>query len=199
MVAWSWPATLSDLVRKLKTSSLGSRRSPFLWSSLPISHTAGRICPNTFQQFSGCVWLNYDRAFREHAAAPRVTNWSAMDVQLYNFHAADVAARGRPGESAILLEPVGDRSATVKCRSWNRGRCIAPSGSCRFAHTCSACGADHRASVCPGRTEKEVNTDPKHRASSPLLDRRSRGKSRRSWFFFLDFAPPVFIVVFVFC
>ena len=29
------------------------------------------------------------------------------------------------------------------------------SGSCRFAHTCSACGADHRASICPGRAEKE--------------------------------------------
>ena len=94
------------------------------------------------------------------AAASRVTDWSAMKVQLYNFHAAGVAARGRPGESAILPEPVGDRSATVKCRSRNRSRCIAPSVSCRFAHTCSGCGADHRASVCPGRAEKEVNKDP---------------------------------------
>ena len=36
----------------------------------------------TYQQFSGRVWLNYDRAFREHAAASRVTDWSAMKVQL---------------------------------------------------------------------------------------------------------------------
>ena len=43
-----------------------------------------------------------------------------MSVQLYNFHAAGVAARGCSGESAILPEPAGDRSATVKCRSWNR-------------------------------------------------------------------------------
>ena len=127
----------------------------------------------TYQQFSGRVWLNYDRSFREHAAASWVTDWSAMNLQLYNFHAASVAPRGQPGESAILPEPVRDRSATVKCRSWNRGRCISPSGSCRFAHTCSACGTDHRASVCPGRAEKEVNTDPKHRASSPLLNKPS--------------------------
>ena len=134
----------------------------------------------TYQQFRGRVWLNYNRAFQEHAAASRVTDWSAMDVQLYNFHAAGVAARGRPGESAILPEPVGDRTATIKCRSWNKGRCIAPSGSCRFAHVCSDCTGDHRASECPGHPAKEVSTAPKHHASSPLVDGRSRSKSHRT-------------------
>jgi len=123
----------------------------------------------TYQQFSGRVWLNYDRVFSEHAAASRVTDWSPMNVQLHNFHAAGVAARGCPGESSILPEAVGDCFATFKCRSWNRGRCIAPSSSCRPADTWFACGADHRA-VCPGHAEKEVKTDPKHEASSSLLD-----------------------------
>lgn len=30
-----------------------------------------------------------------------------MNVQLYNFHAAGVTARGRPEKSAVLPEPVG--------------------------------------------------------------------------------------------
>ena len=64
-------------------------------------------------------------------------------------------------------------SATFKCRSWNGGLCIAPSSSYPFADTCSACEADHRA-VCPGHAEKEVKTNPKHEASSSLLDGRSQ-------------------------
>ena len=61
----------------------------------------------TYQQFSGDVWLNYNHAFREHAAASRVTDWSPMNVQLYNFHAAGVAAYWHPGKSAVLPEPAG--------------------------------------------------------------------------------------------
>lgn len=61
----------------------------------------------TYQQFSGCVWLNYDRAFHEHAAASRLTNWSPMNIQLYNFHATGVAAHGHVGKSAVLPEPAG--------------------------------------------------------------------------------------------
>lgn len=34
----------------------------------------------THQQFSGRVWLNYDRAFRKHAEASRVTDCSAMNM-----------------------------------------------------------------------------------------------------------------------
>ena len=62
------------------------------------------------------------------------------------------------------------------CRSWNRGRCISSSSSCRIADVCSGCGADHNASICPGRTEKEVKTDPNHRASSQLPEGHSRRK-----------------------
>lgn len=61
----------------------------------------------TYQQFSGRVWLNYDRAFRKNAAASWVTDWSPMNVQLYDFHAAGVTARGRLGKSAVLPESVG--------------------------------------------------------------------------------------------
>lgn len=31
----------------------------------------------TYRQFSGKAWLNYDKAFREHAAVAKVTDWSS--------------------------------------------------------------------------------------------------------------------------
>ena len=46
------------------------------------------------RHFSGKVWLNYDRVFREHAAATKLIDWSSMNVQLFNFHAAGSSTRG---------------------------------------------------------------------------------------------------------
>ena len=42
----------------------------------------------THRQFAGRVGLGYVRAFHEHAAASNLTDWSAINVQLFNFHAA---------------------------------------------------------------------------------------------------------------
>ena len=40
----------------------------------------------TQSQFGGLAWYHYDEAFRRDAAARRVVDWSAMYVELYNFH-----------------------------------------------------------------------------------------------------------------
>ena len=37
----------------------------------------------TYRQFAGRAWLNNDKAFREHVAAARVTDWPSLNVQLY--------------------------------------------------------------------------------------------------------------------
>ena len=95
-----------------------------------------------YRQFQGNAWLTYDRAFRENAAAARLTDWSSINVQLFNFHAAGSSVR------RSLTEPSGSSSAVV-CRSWNNGFCVAPSSLCRFAHRCSICSSNHRASECP--------------------------------------------------
>ena len=39
----------------------------------------------THAQFGDLAWCSYE-AFRRDAAARQVTNWSAMHVELYNFH-----------------------------------------------------------------------------------------------------------------
>ena len=43
---------------------------------------------HTYCHFSGRVWLVYDRSFREHAAATRLTDWSTMNAELFKFHTA---------------------------------------------------------------------------------------------------------------
>ena len=90
----------------------------------------------TCRQFNGRVWLAYDRASREHAAASHLTDWSSINVQLFNFHAAGASARVPNGSSVAPAEPVGPSSSHIVCKSWNRGRCVAPFSPCRFAHIC---------------------------------------------------------------
>ena len=101
----------------------------------------------TYRQFAGRAWLNYDKAFREHVAAARVTDWSSLNVQLYNFHTAGSQVRA-PGPRQFCDEPIGFSSSMIVCKSWNQGRCVAPSSQCRFKHACDRCNGDHRAREC---------------------------------------------------
>ena len=134
----------------------------------------------TYRQFSGRVWLAYDQAFRQHAAATKLVDWSTMNVQLYNFHAAGASVRsGSGGSLSELPEPSGADSSQVICRSWNRGRCSAQFASCRFAHRCSTCAGSHRASECSRRFDKTSSHDRKRRSASPPSVPLSTSKTRR--------------------
>ena len=84
----------------------------------------------TYRQFSGKVWLAYGRAFREHAAAAKVVDWSSINVQLFNFHAAGALACGPTAVSPDFPELVGASSSQNLCRSWNSGHCVALNASC---------------------------------------------------------------------
>ena len=133
---------------------------------------------HTHRQFTGRVWFAYDRAFREHAAATNLTDWSSINVQLFNFHAAGAAIQASNAPVDGSPEPRGSASSTIVCKSWNSGRCVAPYVSSRFAHTCSSCSGPHRVSACPGQTSNQPNDTVKRRSTSPS---RSRSKSRRPW------------------
>lgn len=132
----------------------------------------------TYRQFAGRVWLAYDRAFRQHAAATNLVDWSSIDVQLYNFHAAGASVRGRNDALPESSEASGSTNSHIVCKSWNRGQCAAPSASCRYAHRCSSCAGTHRAVSCPGRTTDKPKFDSKRRATSPEAV-RSSSKSKR--------------------
>ena len=131
----------------------------------------------TYRQFSGKVWLAYDRAFREHAAAANVVDWSSINVQLFNFHAAGASARGPNVSSTDSSEPAGASASQILCKSWNKGRCVAPYASCRYAHRCSSCSGAHRAVNCPGSEPAQPPVKSSRRSRSPS---RSSRKSRRT-------------------
>ncbi|KAK3698551.1 hypothetical protein QZH41_014483, partial [Actinostola sp. cb2023] len=61
----------------------------------------------TYRQLSGPVWLAYDKAFREHAAATKLTDWSDINSQLFNFHAAGLQAAGPQGQSISISNTRG--------------------------------------------------------------------------------------------
>ena len=53
----------------------------------------------TYRHFTGFCWLNYDRAFREHAATVKLTDWFAMNVQPFNYDTASAQVRTRPASA----------------------------------------------------------------------------------------------------
>ena len=138
---------------------------------------------HTFCHFSGKVWLVCDQAFREHAAAIRLTDWSCTNVQLFNFHAAsssvwESSLAQSTGHSGRSSKPPGSSASAVVCLSWNKGRCAAPFASCRYAHRCSVCSGSHRATACSSRSSKDSRDDRKRQGSSPGLC--SGANTRRS-------------------
>ena len=134
----------------------------------------------TYHQFSGRVWLAYDKAFREHAAAAGIVDWSSMNVQLYNFCAAGASVRGRlDNPFNEFPEPSGAASSQVVCRSWNRGRCSTQSAFCRFAHRCSSCGGPHRSRACSALADNSTNRERKRRSPSPPSSSSSSRSKRR--------------------
>ena len=104
------------------------------------------------RQFSGRVWLAYDKVFREHNAATRLADWSTMNAQLFTFHAGGASPHSpNLGTSPDTSEPVGYSSSRIPCMSWNKGRCTAPYTICHYYHRCSACGVAHRSVSCSSR------------------------------------------------
>ena len=162
-----------------------------IFSLILVSHFPNRwkdlmqyqlLILKTYRHFSGRVWLAYDQAFREHAAASRLTDWSSMNVQLFNFHSAASSAHGTSLVSSNdSPEPPGSSSSAIHCKSWNKGRCTAPFAFCRYSHRCSVCSGVHRAISCPNQSAKERSDGSKRRSCSPSASRSfSRAKAPRS-------------------
>ena len=162
-----------------------------IFSLILVSHFLNRwkdlmqyqlLILRTYRHFSGRVWLAYDQAFREHTAPSRLTNWSSMNVQLFNFHSAGSSALGTPlVTSNDSPEPPGSSSSVIHCKSWNKGRCTAPFAFCRYSHRCSVSSGVHRAISCPNQSVKACSDESKRRSRSLSASRSSfRPKAHRS-------------------
>ena len=135
----------------------------------------------TYCHFSGRVWLAYEQAFREHAAATCLKHWSSMNVQFFNFHAAASSVLSSSlNTSNESPEPPGSSSSTILYNSWNKGRCTAPFSFCRYAHWCSICSGAHWASSCTSQSSKDDGDRTKRHSHSPSTSgSRSQAKARR--------------------
>ena len=100
----------------------------------------------TYTQFGGTAWLDYDEAFRRDAAARQISDWSAIHVELYNYHtaAAHSSAATRPALS--FRESRGATQGSTIWRSWNSGRCVSFLPTCRYSYICEfpGCRGCHR-------------------------------------------------------
>ena len=105
------------------------------------------------KQFHGLTWANYDKAFRRDASARNITDWSQMNVELFNFHSAasHVDFAGQPRRTST--EARGSPSSQL-CRSWNKGHCSCTLPLCRYRHACDVpgCLREHRAIHHPHRS-----------------------------------------------
>ena len=61
----------------------------------------------THRQFPSRVWLSYDLAFCQYAAATNLVDWSNISVQLFNFHAAGPLVCGQSDVPSGSSEPSG--------------------------------------------------------------------------------------------
>ena len=130
-------------------------------------------------QFSGRVWLAYDKAFREHAAATQLANWSTMNAQLFTFHAGGASPRSpNLGSSLDSSEPVGSSSSRIPCMSWKKGRCTAPYTICRYYHRCSTCGGAHHSVSCSSRPDRKQESSVRRRSRSPAFSSSAGHKAR---------------------
>ena len=128
----------------------------------------------TYRQFGGKAWLEYDQAFRQHAAATRLTDWAAINVQLYSFHTGGAFLRA--GSAIQSSEAVGSSVSEI-CQSWNRGKCSSPYMSCKYAHRCTHCSAGHRGIDCQKASE---SVERRRRSRSPSFSKDSSKSRKRS-------------------
>jgi hypothetical protein len=118
----------------------------------------------TAKRFPGLAWLHYDGAFRKEAAATGLTDWSRMNLDLYNFHTRVVCIESTttPQPTPLRQSSTETSGPSVKgqnrqraswfCHSWNdHGHCRWPYGQCRFLHKCESCSGDHPSVKCPYR------------------------------------------------
>ena len=106
------------------------------------------------RDLGGNQWIQYDKGYREWAAAKEIRLWGELNLSIFGHCLASqyrpqflpVSEKGpKPGEGKKRGTPY---TRSQGCRLWNfEGRCTR--GQCRFLHTCYFCGGNHKADKCP--------------------------------------------------
>ena len=98
----------------------------------------------------GDWWRAYDCRFRQQLLLLEQAEFGRLDQALYT---RTILASGAGGgqRTSQVLPAEGQRKAkrwkAAACFAWNDGRACAAT-PCRYVHSCSRCGGDHRKSAC---------------------------------------------------
>ena len=96
---------------------------PHRWSDLTKYKL---LIIQTARHAPGRSWLEYDTAFRKDAAATGASDWSRMNLDLYNFHLrSSVPPSSLPSSSGPPPPVATSRGSSARppyCHSWNRGQ-----------------------------------------------------------------------------
>ena len=140
----------------------------------------------------GAGWLDYDRVFRQQAAAEPSLRWNTLlpglqastmlghntgqgtqfctlcrEVDHARAQCALLCLNPPPPRPPITSTPTTRRRSENICMSWNRGSCIFP-GKCAYRHVCATCQQAHKAKDCPRTPEaapqKPTGGMPQHSA-----------------------------------
>ena len=120
----------------------------------------------------GADWLDYDRAFRQQAAADLSLRWNTIlpglqastmfghgsgqgtmfctlcrNVDHTHAQCALLCLQQPNAQPSTTSATSGRRKSDNICTSWNRGACISP-GNCTYRHVCATCQLLHRARDC---------------------------------------------------
>ena len=143
---------------------------PYRWSDLTKYKL---LIIQTARHAPGRSWLEYDTAFRKDAAATGASDWSRMNLDLYNFHLrSSVPPSSLPSSSGPPPPVATSRGSSARppyCHSWNRGQCLWPFGDCCFRHSCNSCNGDHPRVRCPFHSPGTIRS----RSPSPASGGRS--------------------------
>ncbi|KAJ1190077.1 hypothetical protein NDU88_006816 [Pleurodeles waltl] len=137
------------------------------------------------RQFSGDAWLEYDKSFRLKIQAHPEMEWNQEDVSSYIHKmmvAREASAWAGKGEQPFRSghnkgrqdkfktthrhkpwhsnKTQGDKGSQAICWKFESDEC-SWGQSCKFRHSCSACGGEHPASACRKYKHKSDRKDKK--------------------------------------
>ena len=108
----------------------------------------------------GNHWLQYDKDFREWAAAKHLKVWGELNLTIYGRCLA-MHQRPTPAPSSDSSNHQSKKRAKSQgpqrgcCYKWNfDGTCPKSTSTCKYRHVCHYCGDDHRAANCPSPMRK---------------------------------------------
>lgn len=108
-----------------------------------------------------------------------ITDWSNINVQLFNFYNA------APASDDPSLSPMEALSSSLICKLWNNGHCDAPSSVCHSAGPhCSVCSAAQEdlfpcypfSNLYKSFLQRRLRFDEKLTLKSPAFESLYRGR-----------------------